>query len=145
MLHPLRLLQIATLFLTTALGTAAQQDKEKPAPMATSPDGKLIATASGGQIIFTHVATNKTLLKIPAHKGDVTALAFSPDGQKLASGGRDMSVRLWTATGQRIRSLEGHQAVIEAVRFAADGTTLTTHAADGKTHIWDVATGKQLQ
>ena len=145
MLHPLRLLQIATLFLTAALGTAAQQDKEKPAPTATSPDGKLIATASGEQIMITDVATNKALRKMQAHKGDVTALAFSPDGQQLASGGRDMSVRLWTATGQLIRSLKGHQAVIESVRFAADGTTLTTHAADGKTHIWDVATGKQLQ
>jgi WD40 repeat protein len=72
--------------------------------MAFSPDGLMLASASGHPASFTEsigdktirlwrVSDGKPLMTLDAPDGEVTGLAFSPDGTLLATG--DKAIRLW--------------------------------------------------
>ena len=72
-----------------------------------SPDGSLVATASGMEIYDATAAPDqgeiclwdsqnwKLLAKFNAHYGCVTSAVFSPDGKSLATTGRDGKMHLW--------------------------------------------------
>lgn len=72
--------------------------------VAVSPDGRVIASASGPDaedgkkvqsLFLTDTATGKLLAQLPGHQGRVLSLAFAPDGHTLASGGSDTTIHLW--------------------------------------------------
>jgi hypothetical protein len=122
--------------------------------VAFSPDGKLLASAGGaelvkndnppGELIVWDAATGKKLWAFQA-PNTLTSVAFSPDGSILAVSGFDGTTRLLDAkTGKEIRELKGHEAVVRCVAFSLDGKTLATGSLDEDVKLWDVATGKQL-
>ncbi len=115
-----------------------------------SPDGKRIASGSGGQkedssspYPFGEVklwdATTGELLKtlrthmgfLPGHKGLVYQLAFSPDGKSIASESTDGTRKVWEAqTGEGLQSLEWRGW------FQADsGISCGNFSPDGKHHV----------
>ena len=60
--------------------------------MAFSPDGKRLASASGGsatrwnrEVKVWDAQTGQELLTLKGHTGIVNSVAFSPDGKRLAS------------------------------------------------------------
>jgi hypothetical protein len=116
----------------------------KPMTTATSPDGKLIATADDKVVNIVDAQTMKQVGKITGSTARITAVAFSPDGSLIASGGADKAVRICeAATGKQMcvcRSTVG----ISAIAFSANGTTLTAVGIDQSTVSWDVDTGKQI-
>jgi WD40 repeat protein len=124
--------------------------------VAFSPDGKLLASASGvpdrkaggkGELKLWDVTTGKEKAALAGHEGQVQAVAFSPDGKLLASGGEDGTVRLWdVAKGQQVASLKGHAAPVVAAVFSPDSKLLATGGGDlsrdrspGELKLWDVA------
>ncbi len=92
---------------TSALaGSGTPQD----GAVAFSPDGKLIATASGGT---------------------------KPSSEEPST---DRSLRLWNADdGKQVAQLEGAENPIETLQFCPDGKRILTTETGGAIRIWDVA------
>jgi WD40 repeat protein len=130
-----------------------------------SPDGKLLATASGsgkavpavlGEVRLWRPATGELVRKLPSHRRGVYGVAFSSDGTRLASGGLaaivegkrvDGELTVWDLrTGKELWTRGGHTGAVGALAFSADGKTLASGGGrfDGKVKLWDVASGKDL-
>jgi WD40 repeat protein len=95
--HKIQLLELATGKRIFTLGTAERFG----APVAISPDGRLLVTARGSlpavpyRLEFWDLANGKkihTLDGLPAH---ATRLAFAPDGKRLASCLEDATILIW--------------------------------------------------
>lgn len=115
-------------------------------PAAYSPDGRLVAILSSGEVWLVEAATGLSLRRLKADAKYVTCAAFSPDGWTLATSGDDKDVHLWEcATGQRRDRLVGHQARTNFVAFAPEGRRLASGGGDHTVLIWDLprASGKR--
>jgi WD40 repeat protein len=76
--------------------------------IALSPDGQVLASASGANTVqLWEVKTGTLQQTLEGHTKRVEAIAFSPDGRVLASTSCDRTVRLWDArTGALQQMLE---------------------------------------
>src|SRR5262245_1120470 len=137
-----------------------------------SPDGELLATASGpgtperstpGEIRLWNPATGALVRKLQGHECGAYVVAFSPDGKRLASGGiatidkakigpvrgqhATGDLKLWDLkTGKELWTRGGHSGTVAALVFSPDGKTLASSGGlfDGKVTLWDVGAGTEL-
>jgi WD40 repeat protein len=116
--------------------------------VALSPDGHLVAVASGEQaeaaitLIPVSGGPRQTLR---GHRLQVDSLAFSPDSRTLASGSDDHTIRLWsTKTGAVLAVLTGHTDMVQSLAFTPDGRLLSSGGQDGTIRLWDVKQHSQV-
>ncbi len=109
--------------------------------VAITPDGKTVATATGGPIVTLWNTSTHEARRLRDPSGPCRAVAVSPDGHMLATGGDGKVVTLWDlGSGQVRATLAGHEGPITCVAFARDGKTLASGSRDSSVTLWDVAT-----
>ena len=119
--------------------------------VAFSPDGKRLASASGGgpedhtpgDVKVWDATSGQEQLTLKGHTDRVVCVAFSPDGKRLVSGSADQAVKVWDATtGQEKRTLKGHTGPVWGLAFSPDGKRLASGSADRTVKVWDMTSGK---
>jgi WD40 repeat protein len=126
-------------------------DPEDAAPLAFSPDGKVLATSADKVVRLWEVATGKVIARLEGHKGLAGAPAFSPDGKTFTALTRtpgqrfQMTAYVWDVARGKVRrkwDLAPNPAF--ACCLSPDGARALVGAyADGM-RLYDLSTGKEL-
>ncbi len=109
--------------------------------VAFSPDGTLLATATGDVVHLWDVGNARERRQILGHSGPVTAVRFAPDGRTLASAGLDGTARVWSVADGRETAKLGARAPVNALCFSPDGKSLAGGGRDGTAWIWTLGGG----
>lgn len=100
-------------------------DRASASNIAFSPDGKLLAFASGTDIFVHSFEANERVAALSGHSDTITDIAFSPDGTTLATASLDCSIRLWDwEDEEQLAVLEDTDVSSACVVFSPDGTKL---------------------
>jgi WD40 repeat protein len=109
--------------------------------MVVSPDGKLIAYHTGGELIVRRLEHRAPLVR---RLGSTTLkhftdLAFHPSGRCLAATSNDATVKLYdTETWAVARTYSWKIGKLRSVAFSPDGTLAAAGSDTGKIVVWDV-------
>jgi WD40 repeat protein/Leucine-rich repeat (LRR) protein len=141
-----------------------------PVNVAFSPDGKILASATGDGVKLWDIGTGKHTATLEDDRG-IWSMAFSPDGKTLAlaSGPFGMGwnpemkegfdptmedalrkpaadeIRLWAvATAKSTAVIKSDAGTVWSVTFSPDGKTLASSHQDGTVKLWGVATGMNI-
>jgi WD40 repeat protein/tetratricopeptide (TPR) repeat protein len=104
--------------------------------VAFSPDGRLIASASGNRVMIWD-ARNGAQIRTLRDQGN--QVAFRPDGLLLALGSGEGTIELFDPyTGEKVRMLRGHTDKITCLCFSPDGMFLASGSMDATVKLWEV-------
>lgn len=118
--------------------------------LALSPDGKMLAAATGdpGQAGEVRVFDTQSgrVLATPFRGGDtLLAVDFSPDGRTLAFGGVDGKLRLFqTENWTEVLAVDAHSDWLTALSWNRGGDHVATASRDKTAKVYDVTTGKRV-
>jgi len=107
------------------------------ASLAFSPDGKVLAWATGytvsrpknaaGRLAFWDVRSRKKIDRLADAAPDAATASFSNDGRLVAVGYHTGWVRLWDwNNGSKLAEFQPHSGQVPTVAFSADGTLLAS-------------------
>ncbi len=114
--------------------------------LQVSPDGKMVATNSGGNfstaLAIWDAVTGKLLSDLPGHPSGILAAAFAPDGATVYTVGQDRTLRAWdVVTGNELSRAPAEPSAYLAV--SSDGKTLFAVGQDGRSvRVLDASTGR---
>ena len=141
--------------------------------VAWSPDGKRIASASGGygrafwrlfdapgldmaydkRVLVWDALTGSNVStyesredrKKEGHTKSVTAVTWSPDGRRIASASRDNTVQIWNPTTARnILTYRGHTDRVNTVAWSPRKERIASAGDDKTVQIWNPDTGERI-
>ncbi len=92
--------------------------------VAFSPDGTILAAATGNAALLWDVETGAQLSEGKGHSSHINSVAFSPDGSRLVTGSNDGAARIWdltTVAASRPGTSRGPAPVARGAAIARDG------------------------
>ncbi|OUC15870.1 MAG: hypothetical protein B0A82_04690 [Alkalinema sp. CACIAM 70d] len=104
---------------------------------ALSPDGKILATATGaGTVQVWNSQTGQSLAQVTtSHR--IASLDLSPDGKTLAAITTDGFLQLWNwQTQKQTTQLSGFNSAV-ILHFSPQGNALAIVSTDSKIQLWD--------
>ena len=119
----------------------ARLGKGRISEIQYSPDGTILAVASGIGIWLYDTTTHQETSLLTDHTGLVNRLAFSPDGHTFASGDRDGTIILWDRSIGAQKTLTGHTNSDTTIVFSPDGKIIASGGGD-TVQFWDTITGE---
>ncbi|MCG9126251.1 sigma-70 family RNA polymerase sigma factor [Candidatus Poribacteria bacterium] len=123
--------------------TNGRLGKGKIKKIKYSPDGTLLAVASGIGIWLYDTTIHQEITLLTEHTSAVSNIDFTPDGRFFASGSEDGVIILWDkSTGVR-KKFNGKKSVSLSYTFAfsPDGKILASGSGD-TVRFWDTMTGE---
>ena len=140
LLRPIRSELIALLHEQTKL-----KGHKKPVNcVAFSPDGSLLASASGWTVKLWEIPERRRLTTLSGHRNYVLSLAFSPDGSVLASGSEDKKIKLWEMPeGLEVGTLIGHKDAVYSIAFSPDGSVMAS-SSQQVIKLWKMSERQEL-
>ncbi len=106
--------------------------------VATSQDGKWIATAGADNIIHIWDATNgKPAKDLPGHSAKINSLKFSPDSSKLLSGSVDKTLRVWDVAAGKVYAQIETPTEVNVVAWTLNGKQIAA-TGDAVIHQWQL-------
>ncbi len=112
---------------------------EPATAVATSPDGKLFATAAKDNAVrIWNAADGQQTREFSGHSGVINSLEFSPDSTKLASASADKSIRVWDVAAGSVFSQVETPNEIAAVAWILGGKQLASGGGDNLIHLWEL-------
>jgi WD40 repeat protein len=112
--------------------------------LAFSPNGVLIAAASGSSIMIVDLHSGE--VKLLGQIGKQPSLVFSPGGKSLASssGDRPCEIQVWNLQTGQMRVLKGAWSGPRSIAFSPDGRQIAAADSDRSNpsiRLWDLETG----
>ena len=116
--------------------------------LATSPDGKWVATASNDSTIILWDITDGAMVRqwVAHNYKAVTSLAFCPEGRYLLSGGEDSKLKIWDLAEslREVTTLEGHTNHVARCAWSSRGDVIASGSLDTTVRLWDAHTFHEL-
>lgn len=129
----------------TGAPLAALEQPEGTTALAISPDGRMIASCSGGRVHLWDIASRTRRLEFTGHGAAVLNVHFSPDSALCVSCGRDGRALVWsTETGDVRHEIAGPAASVADAQFTADGAALVLAGRDGTIVLHDARDGTRI-
>jgi WD40 repeat protein len=114
--------------------------------IAFSPDGTLLASATGFEIRLWNAATGKEYATIRG-ANSITSLAFAPNGRTIVAGVAHGGMREWSVRdGHRVVTLDFDVgASVDSVAFVPNSDTLALGLRDMSVRLWRTENPKMQQ
>ncbi|KAG8937395.1 hypothetical protein FRC03_008191, partial [Tulasnella sp. 419] len=107
--------------------------------IAFSPDGKLLAFASGREVIIWDYKSRTLLRKL---EGEAFYVTFSRDGRFIATGRGNGQIVTWDITSDsQIGISNGHTKLVVSLAVSPDGSRIISGSEDGTAAVWDMKSG----
>ena len=101
-----------------------------------SPDGQMIASASGDRTVKLWHLDGTVVQTFQGHSSGVRSVSFSPDGQMIASASADGMVKLWRLDGTVVQTFQGHSNWVSSISFSPDGQMIASASYDATVKLW---------
>ncbi|MEX2558306.1 MAG: c-type cytochrome domain-containing protein, partial [Pirellulales bacterium] len=122
------------------LATLATGSANGAQALATSPDGKWLATAGADYSIQVWPLDGEPpagpSIVLKGHSGPVTCLKFAGDGARLFSASEDKSIRAWQLPDGAAVGQIDVPAPVQAITLVGDGTLLASGGGDNLVRLW---------
>jgi WD40 repeat protein/serine/threonine protein kinase len=134
-------------------GTTAHAFSDQLFQLAFSPNGKLLAVASGESeaeltasiVKIWDTESYKIVTNLVGHTEIILSVAFSPNGKILATSSADNTIKFWDTTmwKESLPSL-GQKEYVMSLAFSPDSKVLATVSNDRLLKLWNAATRHEL-